>query len=432
MSKANRARNGNGSIVKLDRNRYQVYISTGRDPVTGKYGRKTKIVNGSMKDAQKVLDEMTAELKSGLKVDADKMTLIQFCNEYLEAKETAGNASTRTIEENRRKIKLIGEIVGNAPLKSFDARAIERLYSEIRKRRIGHGYNCGNTTLRGYHTLLKAIFRKAVDYDYILRNPCDKVEAPKVDDVNRRSLETPDASRLLKILNTCEVEAIRDLNEKEARQIAWGVDVERDSLRGLSTVAYLMAVRLGLATGMRLGEVLGLEWGNVNLVTCSIRVTQSLDRNRNPKPPKSKAGIRTVSVDVETVRHLAAWKELQIRLFESLFVEVTDNFPVICTGTASFVGQNNFERWWREWRSSNGFEGLKFHELRHTQATQLLANGVDIKTVQSRLGHANASLTLNTYAHALPQNDKKAAELIGGLFQASEESEPVITVSKSA
>lgn len=59
---------------------------------------------------------------------------------------------------------------------------------------------------------------------------------------------------------------------------------------------------------------------------------------------------------------------------------------------------------------------LRFHELRHTQATQLLANGVDVKTAQTCLGHTNAYITLNWYAHAVPENDRKAAQLIGGLF----------------
>ena len=54
--------------------------------------------------------------------------------------------------------------------------------------------------------------------------------------------------------------------------------------------------------------------------------------------------------------------------------------------------------------------------LRHTQATQLIANGVDIKTVQNRLGHASPTLTMSFYAHALPENDQRAAALIGSLF----------------
>jgi hypothetical protein len=62
------------------------------------------------------------------------------------------------------------------------------------------------------------------------------------------------------------------------------------------------------------------------------------------------------------------------------------------------------------------YEGLKFHELRHTQATLLLAHGEDVKTVQARLGHSKASTTLDMYAHAIPEKDKEAAQLIGDLL----------------
>ena len=78
---------------------------------------------------------------------------------------------------------------------------------------------------------------------------------------------------------------------------------------------------------------------------------------------------------------------------------------------------SNFERWWRGFRKEAGFEGLRFHELRHTQATQLLANGVDLKTAQDRMGHANGAITLNWYAHAVPENDEKAAQLVGEIFK---------------
>ncbi len=72
-------------------------------------------------------------------------------------------------------------------------------------------------------------------------------------------------------------------------------------------------------------------------------------------------------------------------------------------------------------RKDSGFVELELHELRHTQATQLLANGVDIKTVQTRMGHANASVTLNWYAHAVEDNDEKAADLVGSLLNSGQE-----------
>ena len=77
---------------------------------------------------------------------------------------------------------------------------------------------------------------------------------------------------------------------------------------------------------------------------------------------------------------------------------------------------DNFEHWWAEWRKEHDFVGLKYHELRHTQATMLLSNGVDIKTVQTRLGHSNPTITLSWYAHAIPENDHDAAQMLGNIL----------------
>ena len=117
-----------------------------------------------------------------------------------------------------------------------------------------------------------------------------------------------------------------------------------------------------------------------------------------------------------TASHLAAWKERQGAELAKIGVEQTGKTPVCCSDTGGWYRIDNFEHWWSVWRKEHGFEGLKFHELRHTLATQLLANGVDVKTVQTRLGHANASITLGWYAHAIPQKDHEAADLLGSIL----------------
>ena len=99
-------------------------------------------------------------------------------------------------------------------------------------------------------------------------------------------------------------------------------------------------------------------------------------------------------------------------------VTQTGKTPVCCSDTGGWYRIDNFEHWWSVWRKEHGFEGLKFHKLRHTQATQLLANGVDVKTVQTRLGHANVSITLGRYAHAILEKDHEAADLLGSLLAA--------------
>ena len=100
--------------------------------------------------------------------------------------------------------------------------------------------------------------------------------------------------------------------------------------------------------------------------------------------------------------------------------------PVCCNSYGAFQNAGNFSEWWATFRAANGFPGLRFHDLRHTQATLLIGNGVDIKTVQSRLGHSRAATTLDIYACALPENDRKAANLFGALM----EDAPLSTLSE--
>ena len=124
-----------------------------------------------------------------------------------------------------------------------------------------------------------------------------------------------------------------------------------------------------------------------------------------------------MAVDAVTMAHLKAWKALQAEALDTLCIDVGEASPVLCSATGGFLGTANFERWWRSFRTGAGFPDLRYHELRHTQATQLLAQGVDVKTVQARLGHSDASLTLNWYAHAVPENDRAAADRLGELFR---------------
>ena len=129
----------------------------------------------------------------------------------------------------------------------------------------------------------------------------------------------------------------------------------------------------------------------------------------------------TLAIDATTVSHLATWKERQAEELAKIGVKQTDETPVCCSSTGGRIRIDNFSHWWGIWRKEHGFDGLKFHELRHTQATLLLANGVDVKTVQTRLGHASASITLDWYAHAIPQNDHAAATMLGNLLNAKQE-----------
>ncbi|WP_302382869.1 tyrosine-type recombinase/integrase [uncultured Adlercreutzia sp.] len=408
---------GDGGIQELRRGVWRVSVSAGNNPATGKRQRVTRVVHGTKAEARKVRDDIRRGLDNGLRPDGGKVRFLEFVTIFSQARRNAGKASEDRIAKDEKSLKLCGELLGDPPLCKVDARAIEALYLAIRERREAQGFRCGNTTLHGYHVLLKSFFQKAVDYDLIGRNPCNRVEAPKADKPQRRALSLDEVRRLLAAVDAEEKSALDALAAKERRQAAWGVAEDRGYLLGMREVCHVLAVRLGIATGMRLGEVLGLTWGAVDFGRGLVSVARTLKADGTLKEPKTEAGRRVVAVDAVTMAHLKAWKALQAETLDTLCIDVGEASPVLCSATGGFLSVANFERWWRSFRTEAGFPDLRYHELRHTQATQLLAQGVDVKTVQARLGHSDASLTLNWYAHAVPENDRAAADRLGELFR---------------
>lgn len=423
---------GDGSITEVKRGVYRVRVDFGKDPVTGKRQVVSRNVRGTKRDAAKVRDQIRQEHESGLTADARKVTFSEFLEKWSDYRRTSGRAQADTIEEDRRKLAYIGEFVGDVPLKDFTPEMVESLYAAIRKDKAEKGRSFGNTSMRKLHTLLKGMFKKAVQHDIILRNPFERVDAPKLDEPNRRTLTTEEAMSLLRSIDREEADEMRAMNEKEARQKARGNVEDRTYLRHLNRIANVEAVRIGLATGMRLGEVLALSWGQVDFSAGTLDVSRAFGHGGVLKTPKTSAGKRTVALDAKTAQRLAWWKRVQKAELAKIGIKQSAETPVVVSQRGEFHDSANFQRWWRRFRGKAGFPGLKFHELRHTQATQLLANGVDVKTVQTRLGHSDASLTLNWYAHALPENDRKAADMLGELFAGKRAEAPRIIEFKSA
>lgn len=169
-----------------------------------------------------------------------------------------------------------------------------------------------------------------------------------------------------------------------------------------------------------------------------IRIEKQLDSKGVRRDPKSQTSKRNLAIDEGTIAFLQEWKQMQ----SSLFVgggNVPSAMPVCTNEHGDFIEPNVFNRWRRQFFADHGlgrftkqeqwvdkrgikrtrysgYEGFNFHELRHTQATLLIGSGADIKTVQNRLGHSSASLTMDIYAHAIEQNDREAANTIGNLL----------------
>lgn len=413
---------GDGSITELKKGgasfspkKWRVRVYAGEDPATGRKKWASKTVRGAKADARRARDELKRELEGGLKVDARNATFGEFAVEWHERRVASGEIGERNALDTGYAVKRLVSLMGNVRLRDIDVQTVERVLSIIRNGEDRNGCTVGSTAVRRYYVTLKQIMQRAVDCDLVARNPCARVKPPRLDPVERRSLSQDEAAALVRAVDESERVGLAKMGAVEARaEKAGRCGVSR--VAGLGTLGRLQAVRIGLATGMRLGEACALTWGDVDLPACLVNVSQSITTCGTVKEPKSRAGVRSVSIDEDTARKLQAWRAVQAEKLGRMGVSVGDDTPVCCSEVGGHLSLANFERWWRAWREPAGFPGLKFHELRHTQATQLLAAGVDVKTVQTRLGHSSASLTLDLYAHAVPENDRAAAALIGSLF----------------
>ena len=401
-----------GKPVKDSEGRFvwELRVSTGWNPIKKKYGIATERFHGNKTAARQRRDELRRQLENGIDLEAAKTNLGEFADKWLSNRIESGELAENTIDRYSDIVEQIKSYLGTVSVSDVTPLLVDDFYRTIKIDRC-----LTNTSVRKIHQVLRQIMKQACIYDMILRNPCDRVKAPQNDPVNRESLSAADASKLLAAIDKAESEAYAAESAKECRQDERG-NFERGYIYGMSAIACVLAARLGLATGARRGEILAVTWQAIGLDSGLVSIAASITAKGNVKDTKTKAGNRVIALDAATVNALRKWQVVQTRELGKIGFKVKAGTPVFSDGKGGYINPCNFSRWWRKFTAESGFEGLKLHELRHTQATLLLSQGVDIKTVQNRLGHSNASITLNWYAHAVPENDRAAADTLGKLL----------------
>lgn len=172
-------------------------------------------------------------------------------------------------------------------------------------------------------------------------------------------------------------------------------------------------ILLALATGMRVGEILGLSWTDVDLETGQIMVQHTLHYRRGqPQLGPTKTGKgRRIAVGPEVVSALRAHRREQLKCRLALGSGWTDSGLVFTTAIGTPVNPANLSR--RVFKPLLSKAGLpttvRIHDLRHSSATILLARNVHPRVVQERLGHSTIGVTMDTYSHVLPSLQESAA-----------------------
>ena len=168
---------------------------------------------------------------------------------------------------------------------------------------------------------------------------------------------------------------------------------------------YQALVMLTIGTGMRQGEVFGLSLDRVDFLRRTLTVDRQLVgiSGRLPSfgPPKTAASVRVIPLPSVVVDALAA----HLTTFPTEGLIFTNE-------AGDMIRRSNFGTMWRRVTESVGLDGLHFHDLRHYYASLLIRHGESVKTVQARLGHANAAETLDTYSHVWPDSDDRTREAV--------------------
>ena len=182
--------------------------------------------------------------------------------------------------------------------------------------------------------------------------------------------------------------------------------------RARDTRLYQLVV-LASATGCRRGELLALEWSDLDESTSEITISKSLEQ--------TKAGLRVKSTKSEEPRHfsvpewalevLRAHREEQDTDRQLFGPDYEDHHLVFCQPNGAFYSPDRLGARVSELMRKVGLQGVSLHSLRHSHATSLLSKGVPIAVVSERLGHADQNITLSIYSHALPADTKAAAKI---------------------
>ena len=292
-----------------------------------------------------------------------------------------------TAKKAAEKARLLLPWIGETDVDNIDPSAIKLALIWLAQ----HGGRAGNglssSTLRAAHLAGTQVLDWAIGNGMATDNPFKQVARPKPNH--------PHTSFLLPDQATCIATTMAN---RMRTKLAEG-EVQQAS--------FALAVCIAIATGMRRGEIFALEWSDVDEASKRFGISKTIKADGKLGEPKSTSSIRSIAVGDNVLQLLSEMRCIQRK--QPGQSDWSQGSFILCNSQGNRASMSTFEHWWRIWADENGWTGLRFHDLRHSHATILIANGVDVKTVQMRLGHSSAEVTLSIYAHAIPQADAAAA-----------------------
>jgi len=381
----NRRSNGEGTIRQRADGRWEARFSAGVNQGTGKAIRKS-IYADTRAEAVKKLREACKAVDDGVYIEPEKLALGQWLDTWIN--EYSGGLKPRTVDLYLMHIRLnIKPHIGAVSLSKLTTHMIQNVYNNLQRR----AKPLSAKSIKNVHGVLHTALDKAVKLGYIRSNPSDAITLPR--------------------LERKEMHVIKDEALSRFLQAVVGHKYE---------LMFLIAA----FTGMRMGELLGLQWSRVNLNRPTLTIDKQLQKARkkggeSSLVPTKTDHSRTVTPSQYVVDLLREQKRRQDDWRKNAGPEWNNEHDMVfTTELGGFISAVTISCAFKKFVRELGMGELRFHDLRHTFATLSLQNGDDYKTVQMALGHTTPMTTLNTYAHVTQEMQRASADRMDALIKA--------------
>lgn len=315
------------------------------------------------------------------------LTVAQFADEFTTMRTKQKKVEERTIESDRECFARIEPYIGHMLLTAVSARDIDSAFARMRSDGAdnlgGHAYS--GTTLQKTYAYLSMLFDKAVDYDYIAKNPMAKVERPRRDTAEKVCLSPEQAQALF-------------------------AKIASDPL-----AAKPIGVLLCLSCGLRLSEMLALKWSDY--VSGSLSVNKSLLREKQGFKSTKSGENRLVPCPPPLIVLLDDWKVQQQEWYMAQGLKWSEDTPIVNSKVGNHTLQRSFSKWFVQARKAYPVpDGFTMHGLRHTYVTLLNRDcGIDPRTTRSMSGHKSEQ-AFAIYTHTNEEWQRKAAFQLGSII----------------
>lgn len=356
---------GEGSISEYRKGHFRAYLDLGKDPITNKRIRKT-FTGASKAEVIAKLNKAKYEKQEGLLTITKSTPLALYCDHWLSVKQPKVRKSSYAIYELICNTIKSSPIIANKGINEITLVELNEFFSGLK------GSSSSQSRTRA---ILSNIFKLAVREQLVASNPVSLVDPIRVIKPEIQPLSVDQLKALLSTSKTYK--------------------------------PFYYLLKLTVETGMRKGEVLGLHWSDIDFNENTItirRILRELNGEQYISEPKTKTSKRTISVSPDTLKEL-------------LEIKKEDSDIVFSNAIGSYLNYHKVYYVFQKIVKESGIgRDTRFHDLRHTNATLLIAKGINMKTVSERLGHSSITITLDRYTHGVREEDQKAAKVIDKLL----------------